>query len=79
MLPWGHHVVIINKFFNNPDKALFYIEKTIENNWSRAVLLNFADTDLYERQGKAITNFSLPWKIFRTFPHLDSGERLWHP
>ena len=59
MLPWGHHVVIINKFFNNPDKALFYIEKTIENNWSRAVLLNFADTDLYERQGKAITSFSV--------------------
>lgn len=29
----------------------------MENNWSRAVLLNFLDTDLYERQGKAITNF----------------------
>ena len=37
---------------------MFYVEKTIENNWSRAVLLNFLDTDLYERQGKAITNFS---------------------
>ena len=28
------------------------------NDWSRAVLLNFLDTDLYERQGKAISNFS---------------------
>jgi predicted nuclease of restriction endonuclease-like (RecB) superfamily len=37
---------------------LFYIRKTIENNWSRDVLLNFLGTDLYERQGKAITNFS---------------------
>jgi predicted nuclease of restriction endonuclease-like (RecB) superfamily len=36
---------------------MFYAEKTMENNWSRAVLLNFLDTDLYERQGKAITNF----------------------
>ncbi len=32
--------------------------KTIENNWSRAVLLNWLSTDLYERQGKAITNFN---------------------
>lgn len=26
--------------------------------WSRAVLLNFLDTDLSERQGKAVTNFA---------------------
>ena len=32
--------------------------QVIENNWSRDVLLNFLGTDLYERQGKAITNFS---------------------
>lgn len=29
----------------------------LQHNWSRAVLLNFLDTDLYEHQGKAITNF----------------------
>ena len=34
-----------------------FIDKIIENNWSRAVLLNFLDTDLFKRQGKAITNF----------------------
>ena len=38
---------------------MFYVYKTIENNWSRAVLLNFLSTDLYERQGKAVTNFAL--------------------
>ena len=38
---------------------MFYVHKTIENNWSRAVLLNFLSTDLYERQGKAVTNFAL--------------------
>ena len=43
----------------NAEKALFYVKKTIENNWSRTVLLNFLDTDLYERQGKAVTNFAL--------------------
>ncbi len=56
-IPWGHQVQIIGKCQGNIDKALFYVRKTIENNWSRAVLLNFLDTDLYEREGKAVTNF----------------------
>ncbi|MBP7349129.1 MAG: DUF1016 family protein [Butyrivibrio sp.] len=56
-IPWGHHVAIINACRNDQQKALFYVKKTIENNWSRAVLLNFLDTNLYDRQGKAITNF----------------------
>ncbi|MBR5941224.1 MAG: DUF1016 family protein [Neisseriaceae bacterium] len=58
-IPWGHNRLIIDKCRDNSHKALFYVHKTIENNWSRAVLLNFLDTDLYERQGKAVTNFSL--------------------
>lgn len=57
-IPWGHIKYILDYCKSNPQKALFYVEKTIENNWSRAVLLNFLDTDLYERQGKAVTNFS---------------------
>ena len=56
-IPWGHHKYIIDKCSGNPYKALFYIRQTIENGWSRNVLLNFLDTDLYERQGKALTNF----------------------
>lgn len=56
-IPWGHHRYIIDKCKGNTEKALFYVRKTIDNNWSRAVLLNWLDTDLYERQGKAITNF----------------------
>ena len=39
-------------------KSYFYVIKTLENNWSRNVLLNFLDTDLYERQGKSLTNFT---------------------
>ena len=42
-IPWGHHVVIIDKCKNHRDKALFFVRKTLENNWSRAVLLNFLD------------------------------------
>ena len=61
-IPWGHHRLIIDKCSGNVDEAVFFIRKTIENNWSRNVLMNFLDTDLYERQGKAISNFaySLP-------------------
>lgn len=58
-IPWGHQKLLIDKCKGDQHKALFYAAKTIENNWSRAVLLNFLDTDLYERQGKAVTNFSL--------------------
>lgn len=57
-IPWGHHQRIMDKCGKNAQKALFYVNKTIENNWSRNVLLNFLDTDLFERQGKAVSNFS---------------------
>lgn len=57
-IPWGHHKVLLDKFKNNPEKALFFIRKAQEQNWSRAVLLNFVDTDLYERSGKAVSNFT---------------------
>jgi predicted nuclease of restriction endonuclease-like (RecB) superfamily len=57
-IPWGHHRFIIDKCYDNPTKAYFYVQRTIQNNWSRSVLLNFINTDLYEREGKAITNFN---------------------
>jgi len=56
-IPWGHHKIILDKCSNNLAKALYYARQTVENGWSRAMLLNFLDTDLYEREGKALTNF----------------------
>ncbi len=55
-IPWGHNVVIISKS-KNIDEAIFYSKKTIENNWSRSVLLHQIELDFYKRHGKAITNF----------------------
>lgn len=55
-IPWGHHIEILGKC-KTVDEALFYVNKTIENGWSRAMLLNFLDTKLYLTEGKAITNF----------------------
>lgn len=56
-IPWGHHRYLMDRYGTEPAKALFYVRKTMEEGWSRDVLLNFMDTDLYEREGKALTNF----------------------
>lgn len=56
-VPWGHHRYIIDKCSDDSDKALFYVRQTLENGWSRDMLLNMLGTDLYERSGKAQTNF----------------------
>lgn len=58
-IPWTHHQKIIDKVKGNSQKALFFVRKTMENNWGRGTLLNFLSTDLYERQGAAQTNFAL--------------------
>lgn len=57
LIPWGHHVLILEKT-NTTDEALFYVNETIKNGWSRSVLAIQLKQNLYERQGKAITNFS---------------------
>ncbi|MBO5193420.1 MAG: DUF1016 family protein [Bacteroidales bacterium] len=57
-IPWGHHRYLMDKFGDDPAKALFYVRKTMEEGWSRNVLLNYMSTDLYERSGKALTNFT---------------------
>ena len=57
-VPWGHHILIMQRC-KDMDKALFYIHKTVENNWSRSVLDWQIDSNLFEREGKAVSNFSL--------------------
>ena len=65
-IPWDHQRRIIDKCKGDAKKALFFVRKVIENSWGRDMLLNFLSTDLYERQAKAITNFS------KTLPTLQS-------
>ena len=57
-IPWGHHRYLIDRYGTEPVKAFFYVKKTMQEGWSRDVLLNFMDSDLYEREGKALTNFT---------------------
>jgi len=55
-IPWGHNILIFSKS-KNTKEANFYIQKTIENNWSRDTLAIQLKTDLYIRNGKAVSNF----------------------
>jgi len=58
LIPWGQHIAIFTKS-ETVDEALFYINKTIENNWSRAVLVHQMETGLYQSLGKSVNNFGL--------------------
>ena len=50
VIPWRHHIEIFTRS-KSVDEALFFIEKTKENGWSRAMLVNMMDTKLYETRG----------------------------
>lgn len=56
MVPWKHHVVIISKS-HTLEEALFYLNKVVKEGWSRALLEHQIDSDLFNNQGSAITNF----------------------
>ncbi len=56
-IPWGHNLLIFSKNKDIED-ALFYIEKTKENDWSRDTLALQIKSQLYQRRGAAITNFA---------------------
>ena len=64
-IPWRHHTVIL-QYCKDLESALFYIQQTILNNWSRNVLEIQLESNLIERQGKALNNFEI------TFPKLQS-------
>lgn len=57
-IPWYHNILIINKI-NSIEEKHWYIQKTIENGWSRTVLQYQIETNLYDRSSKElINNFS---------------------
>jgi predicted nuclease of restriction endonuclease-like (RecB) superfamily len=55
-LPWGHNLVLLHKLKSTAER-LWYARKAVEHGWSRAVLVHWIESDLYARQGKAVTNF----------------------
>lgn len=73
-IPWGHNLVIVSKSANR-EEALFYLQKIIDNNWSRAVLTHQIEGRLFAREGKAQTNFSLSLPA----PQSDLAQHVEHP
>ncbi|MCA3717068.1 MAG: DUF1016 family protein, partial [Brevundimonas sp.] len=56
-LPWGHNVRLLD-LVKTRDERLWYARAAIEHGWSRNVLVIQIEAGLYQRQGKAITNFT---------------------
>ena len=56
-VPWRHHVEIVTKC-KTIEEALFYVRKTIEESWSRSVLIDNIKAHLYQSSGNALTNFA---------------------
>ncbi|TDM05993.1 MAG: DUF1016 domain-containing protein [Ideonella sp. MAG2] len=56
-IPWWHHVVILTKC-REPDEALYYVQQTQAHGWSRSVLTHQIESGLWQREGRAITNFA---------------------
>ncbi len=63
--PWFHNCVLLDKVKDQSERE-WYVQETINNGWSRNVLVHWIESDLYERQGKASTNFE------RSLPRLQS-------
>lgn len=64
-IPWTHHTIILDRV-KDKEERLFYLQKTVENGWSKSVLSLQIGNKFFERQGKAINNFE------NTLPEIDS-------
>ena len=55
-LPWFHNVILVESIKDGPQR-LWYAQMAQEHGWSRNILVLQIKSELYARQGKAITNF----------------------
>lgn len=56
-IPWSHNILLLEKL-KDGEQRLWYAQQIVLNGWSRNVLAIKLETNLYKRQGGAITNFS---------------------
>ncbi|MEM6379630.1 MAG: PDDEXK nuclease domain-containing protein [Bacteroidota bacterium] len=56
-ISWYHNITLLQKC-NDANERLWYAQKALQHGWSRNVMLHQIESQLYQRQGKAITNFS---------------------
>ena len=56
-IPWRHNQALLDKL-EVQEERLWYAQQSLENGWSRDILIMQVESGLYQRQGKAITNFA---------------------
>lgn len=56
-IPWGHHLAIIAKCKQH-DEARYYVQATQAHGWSRSVLVHQIESGLWQRDGRAVSNFA---------------------
>ena len=64
-LPWGHNLLLIEKIKDKSVREI-YVKGTIENGWSRNVLLTQIKTNYHLRIGNSSNNFN------NTLPNYES-------
>ncbi len=57
-LPWGHNLVLLSKI-KTTDLRLAYAQRAVDQGWSRSVLVHHIEQRLLDREGQAVSNFSL--------------------
>ncbi len=57
-IPWRSNLALLDKL-TDPETRTWYAQKTIENGWSRDVLVLYIESRLHERLGKTVNNFDL--------------------
>ncbi len=57
-MPWWHNILLLEKL-QHASKREWYAQEVIKNGWSGRVLEEAIRSNLYERKGKAITNFQV--------------------
>lgn len=57
-VPWGHHALLMEKVKDAAARR-WYMQATVENGWSRALLLDHILAATHRRAGQAANNFAL--------------------
>ena len=55
-IPWGHNVMLLDRV-KDSNARLWYAQQVTTNGWSRNILAMQIESQLYQRQGQAVTNF----------------------
>lgn len=55
-ISWSHNIILLGKC-KKQEERLWYAQKSIENGWSRNILAMQIESNLYDRQNGAISNF----------------------